>query len=83
MAKVRVSWTRLASIERKYRITASTIVLDDEDGRRVARTVKGTIVMRVGGIRSERAELLTIMWDGKEAMLFTQDLQSRGELLSE
>jgi hypothetical protein len=65
-------------IVRKYRVVSATIVLIDEHGRQVAHTLpKGAIITT--GEDSGDPRLITIIWNGVEAVMFAQDLRSRRE----
>jgi hypothetical protein len=50
-----------------------------EDGRHVARTVPTGAIISVDSMAFDGNKLLDVTWDGKQVMMFAQDLRSRAE----
>ena len=67
----------------RFRITNPTIALLLEDGRHVAHTVPQGAVIRVDSVAFDGDKLVDVTWDGKKVMMFTQDLRSRAEAITE
>ena len=66
----------------KYRITVPTVVLILESDRHVARTIcKNAIITADSEKVPNPTNLIEILWDGQPALMFLQDLRSRGELV--
>jgi hypothetical protein len=63
----------------RYRITNPTLALFHEDGRHIAKTVPSgaTITIESGAFDGEK--LVSVTWDGKSVMMFTEDLRVRAE----
>ena len=66
-----------------FRIKSPTIALFHEDGRHVARTVSEGVIIRVDSAAFDGDKLVDVTWDGKKVMMFTQDLRSRAEAVTE
>jgi hypothetical protein len=66
---------------KSYRLNTPTLAIIVCDGQKVAATIPsgGTVTVSGGDIDGNR--LIDVIWDGKEAMIFTQDLRDRGELV--
>ena len=60
-----------------YRINDPTIAMFLEHGGYVARTVASGTVVEVCNDAIDGDRLVDVMWDGREVMMFTQDLRSR------
>jgi hypothetical protein len=71
------------SISQSYRLTNSTLALFLEDGRHVGRTVAPGAVIILDSNAFDGENLINLTWDGREVMMFTQDLLSRAEAVSE
>jgi hypothetical protein len=68
----------------KYRINTATLVLVlDGDRHRGGHTVPKGAVVVVDRTTFGMNNLVQITWDGKKAMMFLQDLRSRGERIDE
>jgi len=67
----------------RFRIKNPTIALFHEDGRHVAHTVPEGAVIRVDSAAFDGDKLVDVTWDGKKVMMFTQDLRSRAEAVTE
>jgi hypothetical protein len=63
----------------RYRISDPTIAMFEEDGRYVARTVASGTVVEVSDGPLDGDRLVEVTWDGRNVMMFTQDLRSRAE----
>ena len=67
----------------QYRINKATMVLFFEDGRHVAHTIPaGSVITIVDPATFNGDKLVSVIWAEKEAMMFTQDIRTRGEELS-
>jgi hypothetical protein len=65
----------------RYRIKSPTIALFEEDGRHVADTVPIGAIVEIDSEMFDGNKLVTVAWDGRHVMMFTQDLRSRGEAI--
>jgi hypothetical protein len=65
----------------KYRITSPTLGLFLEDGRHVAHTIPEGMIVRVDCKTFDRDKLVNVTWQGKQVMMFAQDLRSRAMAL--
>jgi hypothetical protein len=81
--KARLRWQVKMSLVRKYRIMSPTIVLIPQGGRHVAHTLPKGSVVTVNGEDTGDPRLITVTWAEVEAVMFTQDLRSRGERISD
>ena len=64
----------------RYRITNPTIALFHENGRYVAHTVPtGALITIKDNAAFDGEKLMTVVWDKREVMMFTQDLRARTE----
>ena len=63
----------------RYRINDPTIAMFQEKGGYTARTVASGTVVEVGDGPMEGDKLVDVVWDGRNVMMFTQDLRSRAE----
>ena len=70
------------SIADRYQIRRPTIALFLEDDRHVAHMVPAGAVIVVDSDRFNGNKLVEVMWDGKKAMMFTQDIRKRGKKLN-
>jgi len=61
-----------------FRLTAPTIALFSEEGRQVARAIPKGSIIRVN-IPTDAGKFIEVVWDGKTAQMFGQDLRERGE----
>jgi hypothetical protein len=66
----------------RYRIKDSTIAMFSVDGVHVARTVAAGTVVELSSGRIDGDKLIEVTWEGRSAMMFTQDLRSRAEAVS-
>jgi hypothetical protein len=83
MADHRKAKIRYPTVQRnEYRMLSATVVLIAEDGRQVAHTLPKGAVITVDGEDSGDPRLITVMWDGLQAVMFTQDLRSRCERIN-
>lgn len=67
----------------KYRIKTPTMALFLENGRHIPRTVPEGAVVETSSLAFDANKLIEVMWDGRKVMMFTQDIQSRGERVQE
>ena len=61
----------------KFRLKTATIALFPEDGRHVARVVPLGAVIDVGSLEGKK--LIEVFWDGKNILMFADDVRARGE----
>jgi hypothetical protein len=67
-----------------YLIKNPTIALFHEDGRRVARTIPSGTLITVHSAAFDCGDgLVDVTWYGRRVTMFTEDLLSRAELVSE
>jgi hypothetical protein len=59
----------------RYRITQPTIALFHEEGRHVARTVPAGVVINVDSAAFDGNKSVDVVWNGKQVMMFTQNLR--------
>jgi hypothetical protein len=62
-----------------YRINDPTIAMFHEKGGYTARTVASGTVVEVSDGPIDGDKLVDVIWDGRNVMMFTQDLRSRAE----
>jgi hypothetical protein len=65
----------------RYRIVEPTMALSFEDGRHIAFTVPVGVIVTVESAAFDGNKLVDVTCDGKNAMMFAHDLQSRAELI--
>jgi hypothetical protein len=65
----------------KYRITSPTLALFPEDSRQVAHTIPEGTIVRVDNKTFDGNKLVNVTWQGKQIMMFAQDLRSRAMAL--
>jgi hypothetical protein len=64
----------------RYRITQPTIAVFQEGGRHVAHIVpSGALITIIDGTAFDGNRLVEVTWDGRQVMMFAQDLRSRAE----
>lgn len=64
-----------------YRLSKATLAIVVCDGEKIAATIPvgGTVTVAEDKISGSR--LVDVIWEGKPAMMFSQDLRDRGELV--
>jgi hypothetical protein len=63
-----------------YRLTAPTIALFPEDGRKVAHTIPEGAVVSVAKVEKiDGNKLIEVVYEEKRVLMFAQDIRSRGE----
>ena len=67
----------------KYRINIATLVLVADGDCHKGHTLPKGAIVTVDGTTSSVSKLVPITWDGQKAMMFLQDLRSRGERMVE
>ena len=67
----------------KYRIKSPTIAVFSENGRNVTRTVPEGAVVEIKNLAFDGKKLVEVMWDGRNVLMFSQDIQTRGERVQE
>jgi hypothetical protein len=63
----------------RYRINDPTIAMFQNEGGYVARTIASGTVVDVCNEGIDGDRLVDVVWDGRNIMMFTQDLRSRAE----
>jgi hypothetical protein len=63
----------------RYRITAPTVALMEEDGRRVADLIPSGSIIEIHNNASNGAEFVDVLWSEKVVLMFYQDLLARTE----
>ena len=66
---------------KSYRLTSPTLAIITCEGQKIPATIPlgATVTVTQADINGNR--LIDVMWDGREAMMFTRDLRDRGELV--
>ena len=68
----------------RFRIKEPTIALLLQDGRQVAHELPAGAIITIKSSSFDDDKLLVnVIWDGKEVLMFTQDLRSRSERVEE
>jgi hypothetical protein len=62
-----------------YRITAPTVALIEESGRRVADLIPKGSIIEVHGEPLNTTDLVDVLWSEKVVLMFYQDLLARTE----
>jgi hypothetical protein len=63
----------------RYCITSPTIAVLNEKGRRVAGLVPKDSIIEITTETLDDNKLISVIWDGREVMMFVQDLRTRAE----
>ena len=63
----------------RYRLTGPTIALFLKGERQIADTVPSGAIITIDGDAFNGDKLVNVMWDGREIMMFAQDLRTRTE----
>ena len=66
-----------AMLVERYRILSPILALVPKDGSTVAHLVPEGAIVSVDRVDTER--LVNVEWDGTKAMMYAQDLSSRGK----
>jgi hypothetical protein len=61
----------------KYRVKTATIALVYEGSRQVPRTVPAGAIVTLDFL--DGTKLVEVIWEDQKAMMFAQDLRTRGE----
>jgi hypothetical protein len=67
----------------KYRINTATLVLVLDGDYHRGHTVPRGAIVTVDRTTFGTTKLVQITWDGKKAMMFLEDLRSRGERIDD
>ena len=62
----------------KFRMKSPTIALFKEDGREVAHMVPQGATVMVEADKVQKDKFVEVVWDDVKALMFKQDLRSRG-----
>ena len=63
----------------RFRIKEPIIALFEENGRHVARMVPAGAVVTIDGPAFDGDKLVNVIWDRRDVMMFTQDLETRAK----
>jgi hypothetical protein len=67
---------------KRYRLNAATLAIESSGNKRTAITImEGEIVEVIRGPRPDDTRMVDIKWNGKELVMFVQDLYDRGEYI--
>jgi hypothetical protein len=64
---------------RNYRITSPTMAFASSNGDRTPTLVPVNAIVAISEDPREGDRLIDVVWNGKEYVMFTQDLRQRGE----
>jgi hypothetical protein len=68
---------------KRYRLNAATLAIDSSGNKRTAITMmEGEIIEVLKGPRPDDTRMVDVKWNGKELVIFVQDLYDRGEYIS-
>ena len=66
---------------KRYRLTAATLAIDSTGEKRIAVTImEDEIIEVIRGPRPDDTRMVDIRWNGKELVMFLQDVYDRGEI---
>jgi hypothetical protein len=67
---------------KRYRLTAGTLAIESGGERRIAVTIpQGEIIEVIRGPRPDDTRMVDIRWNGKELVMFAEDILDRGEFI--
>jgi hypothetical protein len=67
---------------KRYRLSAATLAIESSGNKRTAITImEGEIIEVVKGPRPDDTRMVDIKWNGKDLVIFVQDLYDRGEYI--
>jgi hypothetical protein len=67
---------------KRYRLNAATLAIDSSGNKRTAITImEGEIIEVLKGPRPDDTRMVDVKWNGKELVIFVQDLYDRGEYI--
>jgi len=67
---------------KRYRLNAATLAIDSSGNKRTAITMmEGEIIEVLKGPRPDDTRMVDVKWNGKELVIFVQDLYDRGEYI--
>jgi len=67
---------------KRYGLNAATLAIESGGNKRTAITIKeGEIVEVIRGPRLDDTRMVDIKWNGKELVMFVQDLYDRGQYI--
>ena len=64
---------------RSYRITSPTMAFASSDSDRTAIVVPVNAIVAISEDPHEGDRLVDVLWNGKDYVMFTQDLRQRGQ----
>jgi hypothetical protein len=65
---------------KRYRLNAATLTIESSGNKGTAITImEGEIVEVLRGPRPDDTRMVDVRWNGKELVMFLQDLYDRGE----
>ena len=63
----------------RYKINDPTIAMFQQEGKHVAQTIASGTIVEVTNNVIDGDRLVDVIWEGRNVMMFTQDLRSRAE----
>jgi hypothetical protein len=67
---------------KRYRLNSATLAIENRGDRRVAFTLmEGEIIEVTRGPRADDTRMVDIKWNGKDLVMFVQDVFDRGEYI--
>jgi hypothetical protein len=67
---------------KRYRLNAATLAIESSGNKRTAITImESEIVEVIQGPRPDDTRMVDVKWNGKELVIFVQDLYDRGEYI--
>ena len=69
---------------KRFRLKTATVGIEKVDDERVAVLVPADIIIEVtGGPRPSDMRMVDVLWEGKALVMFLEDVQNRGEDVTE
>lgn len=62
-----------------YRVTSPTIAVFKQNGQFVSATVPVDALITIEGLPLDGETLVKVIWDGRNVMMFSQDLKTRAQ----
>ena len=66
----------------RFRLTTPTFGLVSKDGQKHAILIERDCIIEIVNGGEDRHKMVEIDWDGVKAMMFVQDIQERGRLIT-
>ena len=68
---------------RRYRVKTPTVAIDSSDGQRKIVTVPIDVIVTIFKEQREGDRLIDVTWNGKNYLMFAQDLRDRCDPLDD